>query len=297
MKVNPKNLILDLMLAVGDKPLTARDAIQAGGLFKISENSLRVTLARLSAAGLIEVAGRAAYRLGPAATDLAGEVASWRRAEARLRPWQGGYVVVHCGALGRSDRAALLQRERALQMLGFRPFERGLHIRPDNIEPHVDAVRQRLYKLGLDRDAAVFLADGLDPERDARARQLWDGKALTQSYRQLRMKLEQWLAGANRRSLDVTARESFLLGGRAIHQLVFDPLLPEPLVDTAERHAFIQSVHRFDETGRAIWNRFFASIAETPPALDFSHQPAELETINEHPYCTRTNFPLPGRHP
>ena len=30
MKVNPKNLILDLMLAAGDKPLTARDAILAG---------------------------------------------------------------------------------------------------------------------------------------------------------------------------------------------------------------------------------------------------------------------------
>ena len=90
MKVNPKNLILDLMLAVGDKPMTARAAVLAGALFKISENSLRVTLARLSAAGLIEVAGRAAYRLGPAATDLAGEVAGWRRAEARLRPWHGG---------------------------------------------------------------------------------------------------------------------------------------------------------------------------------------------------------------
>ena len=284
MKVNPKNLILDLMLAVGDKPLTARDAIQAGALFKISENSLRVTLARLSAAGLIEVAGRAAYRLGPAATELAGEVARWRRAEERLRPWQGGYIVVHCGALGRSNRVALLRRERALQMLGFRPFERGLYIRPDNIELHVDEVRQRLYKLGLDREAAVFLADGLDPERDASVRQLWDGTALTKTYRRLRVQLEHWLAGADRLALDASARESFLLGGRAIHQLVFDPLLPEPLVDTAERHAFIQSVHRFDETGRAIWNRFFASIAETPPALDFSHQPAELETINEHPY-------------
>lgn len=283
MKVNPKNLILDLMLAVGDKPMTARDAILAGALFKISENSLRVTLARLSAASLIEGAGRAAYRLGPAATDLAGEVASWRCAEARLRPWHGGYIVVHCGALGRSDRVALGRRERALHMLGFRPFERGLHIRPDNIETHVDAVRQRLYKLGLDRKAAVFLAAGLDPERDARTRQLWDGKALTQSYRQQRVRLEQWLAGADRRALAVAARESFLLGGSAIHQLVFDPLLPEPFVDTAERHAFIQSVHRFDETGRAIWHRFFASTAESAPALPFSHQPVELETINEHP--------------
>lgn len=281
MKVNPKNLLLDLMLAGGDQPITARAAILAGALFQISENSLRVTLARLSAAGLIEFAGRGAYRLGPAATEFAGEVSSWRCAEARLRPWRGGYIVVHSGALGRSDRVALLRRERALQMLGFRLFERGLHIRPDNIEPHVDAVRQRLYKLGLDREAAVFLADGLDPEREARVRRLWDTTALTQSYRQLRNQLEDWLVDANGRALDAAARESFLLGGSAIHQLVFDPLLPEPFVDANARHAFIQTVCRFDDSGRAIWNRFFASIAETPPPLPFTHQPAELETINE----------------
>jgi phenylacetic acid degradation operon negative regulatory protein len=169
-------------------------------------------------------------------------------------------------------------------MLGFRPFERGLHIRPDNIEQHVDAVRQRLYKLGLDRDAAVFLAAGLDPERDACVRRLWDGAALTQTYRQLRCQLEEWLASANGLALETAARESFFLGGNAIHQLVFDPLLPAPFVDTAERHAFIEAVHRFDDAGRAIWNRFFASIAGTPRPFPFIHQPAPLETINEHPY-------------
>src|SRR5512133_3086988 len=226
MKVNPKNLILDLMLAAGDKPLIARDAILAGALFQISENSLRVTLARLSAAGLIETAERGAYRLGPAATDLAGEVASWRTLESRLRTWQGSYIVVHCGALGRSDRAALPRRERALQMMGFRLLERGLYIRPDNMESDLDEVRQRLYKLGLDRNAAVFRVSGLDPEREAVVHQLWNGQALTRTYRQLRAELEAWLARANQLPLDAAARESFLLGGKAIHQLVFDPLLP-----------------------------------------------------------------------
>lgn len=264
MKVSPKKLILDLVLAAGDQPMTARDAILAGALFNISENSLRVTLARLSAAGLIEVAERGTYRLGPAAVDLADEVVTWRTVETRLRAWAGGYIVVHCGALGRSDRLALQRRERALQMVGFRELERGLHIRPDNIERHVDDVRQRLHKLGLDRDAAVFLASGLDPAREAVVGRLWDASALTQSYRQLRVQLEEWLDGADQLTLDAAARESFFLGGRAIHHLVFDPLLPEPLVDASERHAFILAVHRFDEAGRAIWARFFASMAKTP---------------------------------
>lgn len=284
MRVNPKNLILELLLAVGDKPLTARDAIQACALFNISENSLRVTLARLSAGGFIEVAGRAAYRLGPAATDLALEVATWRMAEARTRPWQGGYIVVHSGALGRSDRVALQRRERALKMLGFRLLERGLHIRPDNIERHIDEVRERLYKLGLNREAAVFFASNLDSEREAAVQQLWDGKALTQNYRQLRVQLENWLADADQRTLNVAARESFLLGGNAIRQLVFDPLLPEPFVDAGARHAFIQTVHRFDAAGRAIWNRFFASIADTPTPLPWTPQPVELEITHDHPH-------------
>ncbi|NDP40983.1 MAG: PaaX family transcriptional regulator [Rhodoferax sp.] len=283
MKVNPKNLILDLMLAAGDKPLIARDAILAGSLFQISENSLRVTLARLSAAGLIETAERGAYRLGPAATDLAGEVASWRTLESRLRTWQGSYIVVHCGALGRHDRAAPQRRERALQMMGLRLLERGLYIRPDNIESDLDEVRDHLYKLGLDRNAAVFRASGLDSTRESIVRQLWDGQALTQNYRQLRVELQEWLARADQLPLDAAARESFLLGGKAIHQLVFDPLLPEPFVDSRERHAFIQAVHDFDDTGRAIWNRFFASMAETPPPFPVTYQPAELETYHEHP--------------
>jgi phenylacetic acid degradation operon negative regulatory protein len=114
---------------------------------------------------------------------------------------------------------------------------------------------------------SVFFANNLDSERAATVQQLWDGAALTQSYRRLRVQLEDWLADADQRALNVAARESFLLGGNAIRQLVFDPLLPEPFIDAAERHAFIQTVHRFDEAGRAIWNQFFASIADTPTPL------------------------------
>jgi phenylacetic acid degradation operon negative regulatory protein len=260
-KANPKNLILELLLAAGEKPFSVRDGILACSIFDISQNSLRVTLARLSAAGLVQATGRGAYRLGPAAKDLAGDVATWRTAEQRLRSWNGGYVLVHTGALGRSDRVVLRRRERALSMLGLRELDRGLYIRPDNIEQNVDGVRQRLYKLGLDVDASVFRADGFDLKREAKARGLWNGKALTKSYRTLRVQLEDWLANGRNLPLDVAARESFYLGGNAIRQIVFDPLLPEPLVDVKERHAFIKAVQRFDDAGRAIWERFFTSIA------------------------------------
>jgi phenylacetic acid degradation operon negative regulatory protein len=254
-----KSLILELLVARAGEELPVRLAIAAGGLFDISDNNLRVALVRLSAAGLIEAAGRGAYRLAEAAEELAREVASWRTTEDRIGKWNGGYIAVHSAPLGRTDRGALTRRGRALSILGFGELERGLHLRPDNLDGGVDGVRSRLYALGLEREASVFAASSFSPEDEARVRALWDGKALTASYKKLRSQLEKWLARARDLEPDVAARESFLLGGRAIRHIVYDPLLPPPFVDADERRAFIASVRVMDREGRRIWTRFFAS--------------------------------------
>ncbi|MGC4062998.1 MAG: hypothetical protein QM749_20015 [Aquabacterium sp.] len=67
MSPNPKNLILNLLLAADGMPLIAADAVSSCALFGIRENSVRVALVRLSAAGMVESAGRGAYQLGPQA--------------------------------------------------------------------------------------------------------------------------------------------------------------------------------------------------------------------------------------
>jgi phenylacetic acid degradation operon negative regulatory protein len=257
MQPTAKSLILDLLSAADGEASPVRRIVVACALFDISENSVRVTLVRLSSAGLIEASGRGAYRLGEGAAELAGQVAAWRTAERRVRSWNGDYVSVHTGALGRGDRMALRRRTRALRLLGFRELERGLCVRPDNLEGGVDAVRTRLYTLGLEREASVFRAASFDEPREAHARSLWDGKALTGSYRRSRTQLTGWLTRAPRLEPDVAAREAFLLGGKAIRQVVFDPLLPAPLVDVEERREFVEAVRRFDRAGRAIWKRFF----------------------------------------
>lgn len=255
MKIKAKNLILDLLLAAEGQALSAREAISACALFGISENNVRVVLVRLSSEGLIEAADRGLYCLSASAHELADEVATWRTAEQRVRPWTGGYLVVHSGPLGRTDRSAFRKRSRALDMLGFRELDPGLYVRPDNIEASVDAVRSRLIALGLEREAAVFVATNFDAKREARIRTLWDGKALNTAYRKLRIQLEEWLERADTLEPDVSARESFLLGGKAIRQVVFDPLLPEPMVDTKARHAFVDTVRRYDRAGQRIWRQ------------------------------------------
>src|SRR6476659_6002779 len=105
-------------------------------------------------------------------------------------------------------------------MLGFAELDRGLYLRPDNLDGGVDAVRARLYALGLPLHAAVFVAGSFSPDVEARARALWDGKALTLAYKKLRTQLEKWLARAGDLEPPVAARESFLLGSRAIRQIV-----------------------------------------------------------------------------
>ena len=261
MAPRPRQLVLRLLLGAGGAPLTARDAVRACALFGMPANGVRVALARLAAAGLVEPVERGAYRLGRRASTLAADVAAWRDAKARTTAWRGDWIAVHVGALGRSNRVALRARSRALGLLGLRELDRGLHLRPDNLAGGVAAARERLTRLGLERDAAVFRAGGFDAEHERRARALWDGKALARGYRATRVRLERWLAKAHRLDLDTAARESFLLGDEAIRQLVFDPLLPRPLVDEEARAAFVDAVSRFDAAGQAIWKDF---LSDTP---------------------------------
>jgi phenylacetic acid degradation operon negative regulatory protein len=258
----PRHLILELLVSVEGGVLSARAAIDACALFGIRENSVRVALARLAAAGLIEGAGRGAYRIGPNGATLADEVRAWRTVESRVRPWRGEYVAVLVSPLARSDRPALRLRDRALALVGFRELERDLFVRPDNLVGGVAGVRARLHQLGLEPAAAVFLAGDLDPDRDARARSLWDGAKLTRSYQKTREKLERWLARAPGLAPETAARQSFLLGSAAIRHLVFDPLLPEPMVDVRARRALVDAAVAYDRAGHAIWRALLTSQRE-----------------------------------
>ncbi len=254
---NARQIIMGLLGAERNHPLTARQIVMACRIFGIADNSARVALARLNAAGLVESAQRGSYQLGNAASGLAGDIATWRDAQARLAPWSGRYLMVHSGALGRTDRTALRRRERALGILGLKALERDLYVRPDNLAGGVDGIRARLQRLGLEPDAAVFMASDFDPKREQRLHDLWDTAGLNRLYREQTDHLTRWLARVDTLDLQDAARESFLLGGQAIRQIVFDPLLPAPLVEAEARRQFIDTVKHVDQVGHDIWKRLF----------------------------------------
>lgn len=256
MQPTAKSLVLDLLAATDGEAASVKRMVQACALFDISENSVRVTVTRLSSAGLLEAAGRGEYRLAEPCAKIVRAVSHWRTAEKRVRPYQGGYVAVLRGEAPKADKAQAHVAARALSIHGFAELAPRFFIRPDNLEGGEQATRDRLFVLGLERTATVFRADGFDREKEATIAALWDGRALTASYKKTRQKLESWLVREPTLDRDDAVREVFLLGAAAIRQVVFDPLLPAPLVDEQERRAFVETVQRFDKVGRVLWHRF-----------------------------------------
>ena len=88
MKPNAKRLIMNLMAAGVDWPLTARNAVTACALFGVSESSTRVTLNRLTTEGLIEARERGVYQLTPHARKMAEDVR--------------GFGFIRCDAIART---------------------------------------------------------------------------------------------------------------------------------------------------------------------------------------------------
>jgi phenylacetic acid degradation operon negative regulatory protein len=268
----PRSLILDLLstLRRGTMPVAA--LLAAGEIFGLAAGSLRVALARLLAAGQVERDERGRYRLGPAAAPMQAAVGGWRSLDQQLVDWDGRWWgVLPNGAPARAARRA---HERALRLYGFRPLTRELCVRPANRAGGTPALREGLRALGLAPGALVFALDDLDPAREARARGLWDVDALRDGYRRSRAALERSAARLPDLGEEQAMRESFLLGGRVLQQLVLDPLLPGEILDPGERHALVEGMRRYDRLGRTAWAGLLARYGvphiETPTDSGFA---------------------------
>jgi phenylacetic acid degradation operon negative regulatory protein len=249
---SPRSLALDLISTLRGEAMPVSALVEAGRLFGIPENGMRVAITRLLAADALVRDERGRYRLGPAAAPVNEHVVSWRRMEERLVRWEGGWIAVQRGGLGRGPG------ERALRLLGFAAFSRELALRPDNLRGGVAAARAQLGALGLPAAAPVFGLRDFDADTEARARGLWDVAALRAGYARSRLALERSEARLARAEEAAAMAESFRLGGRVIRELVHDPLLPEPLLPAAERRALLGAMRRYDRTGRRLWAAFMA---------------------------------------
>jgi phenylacetic acid degradation operon negative regulatory protein len=254
VQTTSSSFILDLLATLKEGSMPVRALVAAGHCFGIGGNSLRVALARLLARGRVERDARGHYRLGPGAEPMRQQVSSWRRLTTSRRSWDGSWLMIH---LPTGPEAAQRRRsQQALRFVGLRPLSPSLQVRPDNLRGGVEAAREKFRGLGLEPSALVFVARGLDPESDARARRLWDVQALETAYASSLEEIERSTRRLPELSEAEGMVESFLLGGRVIRQLVLDPLLPDEILPAATRDAMVAAMRDYDRAGRRCWARF-----------------------------------------
>ena len=251
-----KHLLMKLIGSRKGMKMNAASAVRVGALFGISENNIRVTLNRLQSANLLQLVERGYYKLGKEGERFAEEISHWRIAEDMLCEWYGDWVTVLTNSLVKSDRKAQRKRQRALKLMGMRKLSADFYIRPNNFADGIDSVRLRLHGLGLDKNAMVFVASHLPPSLHQKAITLWHGDALEISYEQGIAMIEQSLQQLPDYSLSQAAKVSYLVGDNALQHLVFDPLLPEPLVNVSLRKTFREKVIAYDKAGADIWYEF-----------------------------------------
>ncbi len=259
--ISAKSLAIDLLSTMPARyPVPVGSLIHAAGILGIAENSMRVALVRLRERGLVESDERGLYRLGASAGPVNRHVLSWRSIEEQIGPWDGSWVALEA-ASSSADRGATRRRQRALHLIGFRPLTRTLHVRPNNLNGGVDAMRQRLDTLGAGH-GPVFQLSEFDAETETLARELWNARALEVGYRKTCASLE---ASAKRMlglSNEEAMSESFRLGGEAVRQIVLDPLLPTPIIDTKARRALVKAMQRYDRLGRRYWSAWAGESVE-----------------------------------
>jgi phenylacetic acid degradation operon negative regulatory protein len=262
-KPTAPEVILDLLMANGTA-LSSQALCRAGAVMQISETAVRVALTRLCEQGKLRQSSRGVYAISPASRPLFGDVDAWRRKEANMVAWNGGWVAVHDTLVQRSDKTAWRRHCLALALRGFAEFEPGLQLRPDNLDGGVETLRSRLGGLGLSPHATLFRLTGLDEMRHARAAGLWKVDALTRQYAALARTLDAHTVVMRQDGGPDALRESLLLGREAIGLLLRDPLLPPELMPPQPRQTLMAAAARYQDAARGLWRDWIRATSPMP---------------------------------
>ena len=256
-RVSPRNLVLDIFrVAPEASPAPIAGLVELGETFGFPASTMRATVSRLTATGLLESDARGWYRPAAHTDPFRAAVESWRDGEDRVRSWGGDWLALEPGPWPR--RAEQRRTERALRYLGFRPALARLWLRPDNLTLPRSGALERLAALGGSQLDELFTARDLSAERVDRWRvELWEAPRLEADYRRALDAVDRCLARVDELPLDRALVETFVHGGEAIRVLALDPLLPAELVDVERRAQLFERMREYDRAGRARWHERF----------------------------------------
>jgi phenylacetic acid degradation operon negative regulatory protein len=180
---------------------------RAAALFGITDGAARTALSRMAAAGDVQ-ADDGRYRLSPRLMDRRRRQDE-SRADPRL-PWDGtwSFVIVTADRRSATDRSEL---RAAMAQLRYGELREGVWLRPANLaeDPHrvIEEHCQRWTATPVDDVAAL-------------GAQLWPLAAWAERARLLTAALDH----------DASLAERFTISAAALHHLLADPLLPDPLL-------------------------------------------------------------------
>ena len=242
-------------LSTGAEAMSAASLIRRAAMLGVDAAAMRVALGRLVRDGIVHSPARGRYVIGETGQAMNALARGWRDVEARVRAWEGRWLVVATDHLGRTDRRRVRLRERALRLGGLARTDAGLWVRADNLAEALGDTAARLVRLGLDADSLALGAVFALPPDDRTFRSLWDRDGIESGYAGWTRELAASEARLPDLSPEDAARETLLLGQAVIRAINRDPLLPDALVDAALRRELVQAMHRYDRIGRACWAR------------------------------------------
>ncbi len=254
--ITARNLLLDLFRTSPSNDWPVKKLIEVANLFNINANAIRVNLTRLLSTGLIETNNRGFYRLNWKYDPVRDWIDEWVKGEERVIEWDGRWLCLHPTQMLKKKEWE--QLDKASNKLGFRSVEQRMWVRPNNLKLSVKKINELIETLS-DLEDFIFTISEVIYFRDTKISvdNLWDVPSLELSYRTCIQKLKsskQSLANGD----EATAlRDSFILGGEAIHLLTLDPLLPDEMIDQKLRNEVNDAAHEYIGHFNALWRKTF----------------------------------------
>jgi phenylacetic acid degradation operon negative regulatory protein len=253
-----RTLILDLF-DTGDPPdFSVAELVRAGAAFRIEGPGIRTALTRLKSEGRVRPVARGRYTIGANAEPLQQRILGWRTRLDGRREWNGDWLLAVAGPQERADRTVWRRTLRALELEGFAEAETNVWARPDNLAGGADGARRRLADLEAAPSLFLFEARGLDPERAARFRALWQSDALRAAHRRLAEDLDRSAEAVRDMDLAAAAAETLRIGREAVRRIMRDPLLPDELCPTDALVELVEAMARYDRIGKRMWRAYLA---------------------------------------
>ncbi len=249
-------LLLSLFSQPNLKHMSVKQLIAWGELFAHEPATIRVAAGRLVKQGFLLAQQRGHYTIGATDQSINQLAATWRHSLDRVDQWNGGWLSVYTAHLGRTCKQSIRERERAFRLTGFKPLEKNLWCRPDNLKETADATFTRLVEIGLEKNAILMKVDHFNHDLTANPKSLWSPKELNKTYVILVSLMERSAQRLSVFDVKQATRESFLIGEHVIRQINQDPLLPKEMVDTSARQALLSTMIEYDRICHPIWHEF-----------------------------------------